>query len=108
MVTKAVVYDVVLLGSRDWRIRVDGDDDHVRFGDRESCVVAAMSRARSHHVDTGCATEVWAPGYGGVRECLIRYMTPSDLEELLRRSSSGTQLIAAGLALGPLFPCAQW
>jgi hypothetical protein len=109
MVAKpAIVYDVMPCGSREWRIRIDGVDGDVPFGDRESCVAAAMERARLHHVSTSRTTEVWAPGYGGVRDCLIRYMTPTDFDELLRRSAPGTQLTSAGYALGPLFPCAQW
>jgi hypothetical protein len=106
MVTRTVVvYDVVFRDARDWRVSVNGVDEHVPFKDRESCIGAATAQARLHHIGTGHTTEVWAPGYGGERECLVRYMTPLDFEDLLRRTEPNSQLIAAGYALGPLFPC---
>ena len=88
MVARAVVvFEAICRGTLDWRVCVDGADEHVPFANRESCIAAATTRARLRHVDTGATTEVWAPGYGSKRECLIRYMTPVDLDELLLRST---------------------
>ena len=100
-----VVYDVICRGARDWRVSVNGSDEHVPFKDRESCIGAATAQARLHHVQTGHSTEVWAPGYEGQRECLVRYMTPLDFDNLLRCTAPDSRLMAAGYALGPMFPC---
>ncbi len=95
MVGRTVVtYEAVRRGALDWRVCVDGVDEHVPFANRESCIAAASTRARLRHVDTGCATEVWAPGYGSKPECLIRYMTPPELDDLLIRSVGNVDWIA--------------
>lgn len=101
-----VVFDVVLRGPQNWRVCVDGLDEHVPFADREICIAAAMSRARLRHLETGCATEVWAPRFigSGERVCLIRYMTPSDLDGLLRFNSTASSIFGASFAYPASFP----
>jgi len=37
-----------------------------------------------------------------MRQCVVRYMKPSDLDELLRRGTS-SQLLGVSYAYGPLF-----
>ncbi|ALN55402.1 hypothetical protein GLE_0043 [Lysobacter enzymogenes] len=101
------VYDVVNHGSLGWRIRLNDEDEPRYFPNREGCVAEAAARARHQHALTGQPTEVWAPGYDGVRQCVVRYMKPSDLDELLRRGTSHFQLLGVSYADGPLFLNAQ-
>ncbi|MBT2748318.1 MULTISPECIES: hypothetical protein [unclassified Lysobacter] len=105
MVTGTVViFEAVHLGTLDWRVSVNGSTDHVPFASRDTCIAAASARARLHHISHGVTTEVWAPTYNRESECIVRYMTPSDLEEMLRRSVPESQLREASYAYGPLFP----
>lgn len=83
---RAVVYDVACRGVWDWHVCVDGSDDPVSFMTRDGCIAAARQRAREHHRDAGVSTEVWAPDYWGQRECIVRYSTPAEFNELLLRA----------------------
>ena len=107
MVTQpGAVYDVVNNGPLGWRIRINDEDEPQYFPSRDNCIAEAAARARHQHAQTGQPTEVWAPGYDGVRQCVVRYMNPSDLDELLRRGTS-SQLLGVSFAYGPLFLNAQ-
>lgn len=107
MVMPVVIYDVVYRGALNWRVCVNGIDEPVPFDTCDNCITAARARARLRHIATGYTTEVWAPGRTGERECLVRFMNPSDLDELLRRWASDSALLDASYAYGPLFPRAQ-
>lgn len=102
--TDAVIFEAVCRGSLNWRVSINGEDDHVPFGSREHCIGAATARARRYHLDRGVTTEVWAPGFGG-RECIIRFMTPPDLEALLRNPLPSAELREACDQYGLFFPC---
>ncbi|MEH6421280.1 hypothetical protein [Pseudomonas sp. CGJS7] len=88
----AFVFEVVCRGASDWRVAVDGRDDHVAFASREDCLGAATARARRRHLDHSVTTEVWVPRPHGNGECIIRFMTPADLEQMLRSSRPREQL----------------
>lgn len=102
--TNVVIFEVVCRGSLNWRVSIDGEDDHIPFATRETCIGAATARARRHHLDRAVTTEVWAPGFGG-RECIIRFMTPPDLEALLRNPAPSADLCEACDQYGLHFPC---
>jgi len=107
MVMPVVTFDVVYRGVLDWRVNVNGVDEPVSFNTCENCITAARARARLHHIESGHTTEVWAPGRTGERECLVRFMHPSDLDELLRRWVHSPDLFGASYVYGPLFPGAR-
>lgn len=107
VMSPAAVYDVVNRGSLGWRIRINDADESRYFPNREDCIAEATARARHQHAQTSLPTEVWAPGYDGARQCIVRYMKPSDLDELLRRGTSHSQLLGVSYAYGPLFLNAQ-
>lgn len=88
----AFVFEIVRRGALDWRVSVDGRDDHVAFASREACLGAATALARRRHLDHSVTTEVWVPGPHGHGECIIRFMTPADLEQMLRNLQSSGQL----------------
>ena len=100
-----VTFEAVCRGSLNWRVSIDGDDDHIPFASRETCIGAARARARRHHLEPAVTTEVWAPGFGGKRECIIRFMTPPALEALLLDPLPSLDLREACDQYGLHFPC---
>jgi hypothetical protein len=95
VVANVVHFDVVYRGSLNWRVSINGMDDHVPFSDRDACIGAATARARRHHLEYCVTTEVWAPSRSGQRECILRFMTPSDLDALLSNPLPSLGLRAA-------------
>mgnify|MGYP003482847517 CR=1 FL=1 len=92
MVTPPVIFEVVYRGFHNWRVVADGIEDFVPFATREACIGAATARARHHNLGYGVATEVWAPRIGGENECVVRFMTPDDLDALLQWSDASILL----------------
>jgi hypothetical protein len=90
--TAAVIFDAACRGSLNWRVSIDGVDDHVPFANRETCIAAATVRARRHHLDHFVTTQVWASGPSGKHECLVTFMTPGDFEALLGDANSSLEL----------------
>ncbi|MGO1069632.1 hypothetical protein [Lysobacter sp. CA199] len=88
----SVIFQVVYRGSLNWRVVADGVENYVPFATREACIAAATARARHHHLTYGVAAEVWAPRIGGENECVMRFMTPDDLDALLRWSNASIQI----------------
>lgn len=80
-----------VLGAREHQ-----QDEPVSFANRDSCIAAARQQARGRHTDAGVSTEVWAPGYGGTRECIVRYPTPADFNELLLQAREHSWLRLEG------------
>lgn len=105
VISNAVHFDAVCRGSLNWRVSINGEDDHVPFAGREACIGAATARARRHHLNHSVTTEVWVPGFGGKRECIIRFMTQPDLEALLRNPLPSMELREACDQYGLYFPC---
>ena len=103
--TNVVTFEAVCRSSLNWRVSIDGDDVHIPFANCETCIEAAKARARRHHLDHGVTTEVWAPGYGGKRECVVRFMTPEDLDAMIYRSDASIRLRDACDEYGSMFPC---
>ncbi|MBT2750026.1 MULTISPECIES: hypothetical protein [unclassified Lysobacter] len=103
--TNAVHFDAVCRGSLNWRVSINGEDDHVPFAGRDACIGAATARARRHHLDHSVTTEVWVVGVHGRRECIMRFMTPSDLEALLQDPQPSWELREACDQYGMYFPC---
>lgn len=106
MVTSnVIIFDVVCRGSLNWRVSVNGEDDHIPFANQESCIGAATASERRRHLERGVTTEVWAPTYSGQRECILRFMTPPDIEALLRSPLPSLDLREACDQYGLHFPC---
>ncbi|WP_408951538.1 hypothetical protein [Lysobacter sp. Hz 25] len=87
---RVVHFDVVWRGPLNWRVSVNGDDEHVPFASKETCVAAARARARQRHHDTGMPTEVRAPALDGALESVVTYMLPEDLLEYCVETESGS------------------
>lgn len=88
--TRVVHFDAVCRGSLNWRVSVNGDDEHVRFASRATCIAAARARARQRHLDTGLPTEVRAPALYGALESVVAYMLPHELLEFCVETESGS------------------
>ena len=105
VISNTVHFDAVCRGTLNWRVSINGEEDHVPFACREACIGAATARARRHHLEHAVTTEVWAPGNGGKRECVIRFMTPPALDALLRDPLPSMDLREACDQYGLHFPC---
>lgn len=90
--TRLVHFDAVCRGSLNWRVSVDGEDEHVPFASKATCIAAAKARARQRHLDTGVPTEVRAPAIDGTLESVVTYMLPHELLEFCEETESGSSL----------------
>lgn len=88
--TRVVHFDVVWRGSLNWRVSVNGEDEHVPFASKETCIAAARARARQRHDDMGVPTEVRAPGPDGSLQSVVTYMLPHELLEFCVETESGS------------------
>jgi len=88
--TRVVHFDAVCRGSLNWRVSVNGEDEHVPFASKQTCVAAAKARARQRHIDQGVPTEVRAPDIDGRLESVVAYMQPHELLEFCVETESGS------------------
>lgn len=94
-----LIFAVVYRGVLDWRISVADAVDEIPFNSMTSCIRAATNRARDHHLRTGLDTEVWAPGVGGKRECVIRFTPTEKFNATLNHSTSSLREACDGFGL---------
>lgn len=83
-----VIFAVVYRGVLDWRVSAADTVEDTPFNSLSSCIRAATNRARDHYLRTGLDTEVWAPGLGGKRECVIRFTPIDKFNAALNNSTS--------------------
>lgn len=88
--TRVVHFDALCRGSLNWRVSVNGEDEHIPFSSRTTCIAAACARARQRHLDSGIPTEVRAPALDGALESVVTYMLPQDLLEYCVETESGS------------------
>lgn len=86
--TRVVHFDAVCRGSVNWRVSVNGEDEHVPFATREACIAAARARARYRHLDMNVPTEVRAPGVDGAMVSIVLYLHPHELMEFCEETES--------------------
>lgn len=82
-----VVFEVVYQGVLDWRVAASGAVEEISFNSLAACTRAATNRARDLHLSSGQDTEVWAPGLGGRRECIIRFTSTDKFNATLSTST---------------------
>lgn len=90
--TRVVHFDAVCRGSLNWRVSVNGEDEHVAFASREMCLAAASARARQRHLDTGVRTDVRAPDIDGKLVPQVSYMLPQEHYSLCAETESESSL----------------
>lgn len=88
VVGEPVIFAVIYRGVLDWRVSAGDSVENIPFNSLTSCIRAATNRARDHHLRTGLDTEVWAPGLGGKRECVIRFTPTEKFNAALDHSTS--------------------
>jgi hypothetical protein len=86
--TRIIHFDAVCRGSLNWRVSVNGEDEHVPFACRDDCVAAARVRARQRHINDGIPTEVRVQTIGGGLESIVIYMKPHELDEFCLETES--------------------
>lgn len=94
-----VIFAVVYRGVLDWRVSVGDTVEDIPFNSLTSCTRAATNRARDHHLRTGLDTEVWAPGLGGKRECVIRFTPTEKFNATLSHSTHSLREACDGFSL---------
>lgn len=85
--SRVIHFDVVYRGSLNWRISINGEDDHVPFATKQHCITAARARARHRHQDEGIHTDVRSADATGEMECIVRFMHPHELLQLCEQSA---------------------
>lgn len=103
--TTPVIFEAICRGSLNWRVSIDGADVPIPFASRETCIAAAMERARHHHQKHGVTTQVWGPSYGGGRELIRRYLTPPEFDASHQNPKPSMVLREACDQYGLQFPC---